>query len=475
MGLLDPIADALAQTIKVSRALIRIFDPDEAIEGAQEYAEGVADDTDELLENVLGGVFEELEEDVKNEITERGYLTPDNVGPAVLGAEGAAIEDGIVGIASGLAIELAGATQLESHQFALSQILSFMALEDVLGRELGMLYEKGVDPALEAKIARETRSEYVSLQDHVEYELRTRSGDEGWLEGVATYGVRPDEVHKLEEVSLEAVEAEELLESPIQFGVVPDPDLVRRNAKRAGLPEEVMELFVETAEAAPRSADMWEQRTALEPVISQYDTLVDDGEVSPVEARQALPAEADEAADALQDRWEGIDDLPAGSPTRGQLESWFGWGLINRQSLADGLRRTDVDPEEYPAVIGENILEELDGDLRTALGLGIIDENYYTSLCRSVGIEQDVIRDLLSGADLDDIGKSKASEDVPLGERPTTVINQIGTSRAAGLEGRGIETVADLAAADPETVADGAYVNLEAAKNLISRAQTMVS
>jgi hypothetical protein len=430
---------------------------------------------DSIVTAFLGDVTEQIETDLTEEFRQGDYIEPDGVEGRVNAAEADAVSYALGNIVSSLVIEVAGLTQLESHQFGLAQITSFLALEDLVGSELAMYMEKGVNPALEAKVARETRSEYASLQDAIEQQLRNKEDDAGWLTGIGTYGIRPDNVPILEEVAIGEIEPEELIEEPVQFGVIPDKATVEAELDRAGLAEGAKDLYLEVVDAMPRSADLWEQRTATEPVVSELDKLVNDGEVTPAEASNYVPAEAEDASQALEDRWRNVEQLPNEAPTRSQLESWFGWGLINRRSLYEGLERTDVDPEKYPAIMGENILSELDGDLRTALGLGLIDENYFSSLAKSLGLEQDVVRDVMAGDDLDDIAIEKASEDVPLSERPTTAVIDISTSRAAALSGEDIETVGDLAQADVQVVAEAAALTDESARTIISRAESMVS
>ena len=497
MGLLDPIVEGLVWLIERGGrpAGRKITDLDE--EKFKEAIKGQDTRADTLVTRFLSDVVESVETDLTQEFRGDGYLTPDGIEDRINAAEADAVSYALANITASLGIELAGLTQLESHQFGLSQITSFLALEDIVGKELAMYTEKGVNPALEAKVAKETRSEFVSLQDAVEYGLRKKPADQGYLRAggaadaavdkigstnpvnaenlLEEWGIRDDQLPILEEVSIAALEPEELIEEPVQFGVIPPRDVVQDELDRSGIAEGTKDLYMEVVDAMPRSADLWEQRTTTEALIGEIDTLVDDGELTPAQARLQLPDEADEAADALEDRWEGLDDLPNKAPTRSQLETWFGWGLINRNSLVAGLRNVDVDPEEYPAVVGENILDEIDGDLRTALGVGLIDENYYSRLARTVGLDQDAIRQLLGGQDLDDIGKERASEEIPLAERPTTAVIDVGTSRSAALSGAGIDNIGDLAAADVGTVADAAALTETAAETLISRAQQMTT
>jgi hypothetical protein len=474
MGLLDPLFDALAE---VMRLLPKIAAPLSALNVDEEGNLELAVDTelaDELVENLLGGVFEQLESDVRAEITEQGYLTPDNVGRAVLGAEGAAIEDAIAGVGAGLGIEIAGGGELETHQFALSQILAFMGLEDVLGAELSMLYEKGVSPALEARIARETRSEYAALGDAVEEQLRNKNRDEGWLENLGTYGIRPDNVPILEEVAIASIEAEELLEEPPQYGVIPSLEVVEEELDRAGISEGAKDLFLQVIDNLPRATAVWEELTSVEETVSQLDQLVADGEITPQQAVDELPSEADDAEDALRERWRLLDGLPSSSPTRSQFESWFGWGLIDLSTFTDGIERVDVDPETYPATVGENILSEIDGDLRTALGVGVIDEGRYTELANIAGLDQKTVNLLLQGEDLDDIAEARLVDEGDATAQSTRSILDIGGSRAGALESIGIATVEDLANASVEDITSVLSVTDEFAQLFIDRAQRRI-
>jgi hypothetical protein len=497
MGALDSLFDGIAKIITILLIPIAVIvDYLTDDEGNLDIG-GTLDEVRADGEEAVSGIFETAEQDMIDKLAQGGTMKPEGINTRVDRAEKSALGTAIDGMGAALGIEISGVTQVETHQFVVSQLLAAIGLDEVLGREIGMFYSKGVDPALEADVAKRTRSEFVSVQDAHEYALRKRTADEGYLHAsgapdvvvdaigsnepvneeniLEEWGIRDDQLGILEEVGIEAIEAEELLESPVQFGVVPDPELVRENARRAGLPQEAIDLFGETAEAATRSSDMWEQRTAIEPVVSELDTLVADGEITPGEAMNYLPPGADEARDALADRWRNIQTLPNEAPTRGQLESWFTWGLIDRQTFVTGLQRVDVDPNDYPAVVAEAILGELDGDLRTALGIGLLDENRYSQYARTVGLDQSAIQALLTGSDLKDIGQQRASEEVPLAERPTDVVIDVGENRAAALEGVGIETVGDLATASVDEVSGATDLVERSARTLIERAKQMTN
>jgi hypothetical protein len=452
---------------------------------------------DDLMDKLVGSFFDTLEDDVLAPLTDGDLLTPDNVEQRVDQSEGAAIQNAIRALALNIGIEATGLTQLETHQQMITQVTSFLALEDILGARSQLAFEKGVQPALEARVAKQTQSEFVALPDAIEFALRKREGDRGWLGGSNTpsvvqdavgsndpvrpdnileeWGIRPDQRQILEEVSLEAVEAEELLESPIQFGVVPDAGLVERNARRAGLPESVIDLFVETAEAAVRSADLWEQKTTTGDLVGELDTAVDDGEISVDQAVRLLPEEIDDAKPALRDRWEAFTTTPNKSPTRSQFEGSFAWGLTDLDVLTDRLDRTDIDPEKYSDVVDAGILDELDGDLRTAVGLGILSENEYSQYAARVGLDQDAINSLLGGTDLDDYAKSVLKDDSDATGFSVGNIIDIGPSREAALRSAGVATVGDLASADASEVSETLAISPEFSRTLIDRADRRVN
>ena len=497
MGALDALFDGIAKIITILLVPVAVVVDYLTDDEGNLDIPGTLDEVRADGEEAISTIFETAEQDMIDELAQGGTMQPEGINTRVDRAEKSALGTAIDGMGAALGIEISGITQVESHQFVVSQLLAAIGLDEVLGREIGMFYSKGVDPALEADVAKRTRSEFVNLQDAIEYALRQKPADDGWLHAsgaiddvndkigsnepvnpenlVEEWGIRDDQLDILEKVAISEIEPEELIEEPVQFGVIPPKDTVEAELDRAGVSEDAKALFLEVVDAMPRSADLWEQRTAVEPVVSELDKLVSEGEVTPGEATNYVPAEAEDASQALQDRWRNIQTLPNKAPTRSQLESWFAWGLINRRTLYEGLQRTDVDPNDYPAVMGDAILSEIDGDLRTALGLGLIDENYFSSLAKSAGLEQDVVRDIMAGDDLDDIAKQKASEEVDLSDRPTTAVIDIGTSRAAGLSGEGVETVGDLAQADVQTVAEAAGFSDEAAQTIISRAQSMVN
>lgn len=492
MALLDPLFRAVAAIADTVQGIGGpIGNPTFDRDPETELGEGRAE-ADDLTDEAFAGFFDTVEDEVIEEILEKGALTPENVEEAVNEAEGNALAISLAAVAGNLGIELAGGTQLESHQFLTSQILAFLALEDVLGRRLGTVYEKGVDPALQADVAKQTRSEFVALPDAVEALLRAKQADEGWLTGenvderwaeavgsnepvnpenlVEEWGIRDDNLEILEWVSLEAMEFEELIETPAELGLIVDDEVLELVLDLAGYPEPLKDFLREVPEAIPRSNRLWEEKTAVEPAVEELEVLTRKGEISPTEAVARLPAEVDEAKPALEDRFRQVADLPNTPPTASDVEGSFTWGLTDRAEYEERLDRLDIDPEKYDDIVDTVVLDAADGQLQEAFALGLIDENRYSTLLRDVGLDEEAIGQLLAGQSLSDITEQRLQEQAEPGDLDVTAIGGIGSSRGSGLRAVGIETVQDLAGATVETVAEAAQVSEEVAQGFISAA-----
>lgn len=436
--------------------------------------EGTTDRADRLIDGAIGGAFDTLEDDVAEEILRGGNLEPDEIEDLLNSAEGAALEDAIAATAGLYGIEAVGAGQLESGQFLVTQVLSFLALENVLGRRLEMLYSKGVDPALEAEIARQTRSEFVNLQDNVEYHLRNKDTDTDWVEDLDIYGLRPDQTEKIERVSLQQLEPEELLESPAEFGVIPDSDVVEEQLQLSGLPEGTKDLFRDVVEAVPRATTVYEERTQFEELVNQLDTLMADGELDPAEVREFADGLEDEILQELVARYERIQRLPSGAPPRSLIEDSFAYGLSTEELLRERLNRLEYNVNEYDDVVQATILNDLDGRLQDALAYGLISETEFANIAESAGVNDEAIEGLLSGQSAAQILKQAEVTSVPPGERDVQTLSGIGSARSAGLNAGGIQTVGDMAEADVETVSQLAQVSPETALGYINQARLRV-
>jgi len=266
------------------------------------------------------------------------------------------------------------------------------------------------------------------------------------------------------------MEPEELLETPTEAGVFVDPELLQEEMDRTGVSEQVKDVFTRTAERLPRTTRAYEERPVAEAGVAQLDQLVSAGEVSPDQAIEILPDLNDKTIEELRARFELIAGLPNGSPTRSQVEGGFTNGLIGLQRFTELLDQVDVDPEAHPYVEAEAILSELDGDLRRAVGLGLIGEGQYVEYAEVVGLEQSIIDRLLQGEDLDDIADSRLSQQVGQGTLAVDTISEVGESRRDTLEAVGIDTVSAVADSSQDEITSVLNVSDELAETLISRA-----
>lgn len=457
----------------------------------------IEEEANQQVDRFFGTFFDGLEDDVVEEVLADEPLTPENVETLINGAEGAAVEDAVAAAAGLYGIEAIGAGQLESGQFLVTQVLSFLALENVLGRRLGMAYEKGVDPALEARIAKQTRSEFVNLQDAVEDALRNKTNDDNWLHAsgapaevvervgsnepvnpenlVEEWGIRDDNLEILEEVGIKTLEPEELFETPTEFGVTIPRDVVEDELDRAGLAEGTKELFLEIVDALPRATTVWEEQTRYEELINLLDDAADSGELDPDAARPLLDGLEPETVDELVERFRVIQEVPNKAPTRSQVDGSFTAGFTDLDTLTDRYGRVDVDPDRYPDVIREVVLSEIDGDLQRAFALGYISAGEYGELMDLVDLPTEAQTTLTAGGDLGDVADRALKEQTGPGEQPVESISGIGENRGSGLRAVGIETVADLAGSTVETVAEAAQVGEETARDFIEAAQLRVT
>jgi len=89
--------------------------------------------------------------------------------------------------------------------------------------------------------------------------------------------------------------------------------------------------------------------------------------------------------------------------------------------------------------------------------------------------EDPTIDALLRGQSLDDLAKASLQEEADPGELPARTLSGIGESRGAGLEAAGLETVRDVAQADPQTVVDATQVSPETAEGFITQARQRIT
>jgi predicted flap endonuclease-1-like 5' DNA nuclease len=434
----------------------------------EEASEPIRED----FERLVGEGFDEIEDDILENIQSEGQITPENIEEAVNDAEGAAIEKVFATTAASLLGEIAGGTQVETHQLFLSQLVSLLGAEAIVGSRSGVEFSEAVEPALQQKVNARARAKQADLQDVVEQQLRSKDQDTGYLGDLARYGIKEEDVPVLEEAAISEVGPEELIETPAEAGVLPDEETLQAELDRAGISEDAKEVFLETVAQLPRTTRLYEEATTAEELVRQFDAQVQSGETTPEEATRALPDDVDEARDALRERFEllaaNASDPPSDSDTLGHLSR----GIIGLQTAGQELSNPGRDDSETTRLLVEEILSELDGDLRTALGLGQIDEAAFSELASVAGVDQDAVNSLLEGDDLDEIAlrRLQDSQD-PTGQSVESIIG-IGDARGSALAARGFATVGDLAGADPEEVADIAQVTVDTARGFVEAARS---
>jgi hypothetical protein len=432
----------------------------------QDISENFADE----FGGLLGELPEEAQETILDSFRREELEDRENVRDQLQDAEGAALALGLGGIGANLAIEATGKGELESQQFITSQILTAVALEDILGAEIGVTMQEAVIPMLEQEINEEQRRKQVDLQDAIEQQLRNKDADEDYLDGLGTYGIRPEEVGILEEVALQQIEFEELLETPAELGKIVPPEVLEAELDRAGYAEETKEFLRETAEVLPESARTYQELLRTEELVRSLDTLAQDGVVSPEEALETIPDQVEANDQAFLDRFDLLRDLPAGSPSGADFEKSFHQGYIDLAQLRDRLDQTEYPTGDFEEVLRTVVRDEIDGDLQESLALGLLSEAQYGELMDFVGLDAETQAALIAGQDLGDVAESRLQEAAPAGDRPVSAIPGIGQSRSTALEAVGIQTFGDLAGSDADTVADAAQVSPETAQEFIDLA-----
>jgi len=459
--------EQLDQAIRPDRAQRRL----DSLENLPETGEALGAAFEDAVDQAFGGAFDTLEDDVVEALLRESTVDEANVEERVNQAEGAAVEDA-VGVISGLlGIEALGKFELETHEELVTQVFTGLALQDVLGLRSALAVEDGVQPALRRRINRQAQSKIVDLQDAVEEELRAKSSDSGFLSGKEEYGLPQEEVRRLERAALNSVEPEELLETPVQYGIVPDTDTVAGELDRAGISEPLKALFQEVAEAAPRTTQFYEERTVAEQLVPQLDQQVESGERTPQEAAEALPDELDEVRAALRDRWDLLQTEVRDEPSDSDVLDSLSKGLINLDTAIEELNEPGREPSEVARRVAGEAFDQLDGDLRTAVGLGLLDEARFSETAAVLGLDQQAIDSLLEGEDLDEIALRRLQASDQQAGRSVTALIGIGDARGSALTAADLGTVDQLAQADPERVAEIAQVSQSTAEDFVAAAR----
>jgi hypothetical protein len=328
---------------------------------------------------------------------------------------------------------------------------------------------------MDRKVRADARSKQVDLNDRVEEGLRQKDQDRGWLPDVSEYGIQPSDESTLETVAINAMEFEELIETPAELGLVVPDDILQSELDRSGYAEPTKDFLSRTNDRIRRSARVYQELIRTEDLVSALDTLVEDEELSPQEAVNLFPDDTEVDQAALRERFRLLQQPPTGPPSRSQIESSFARGYTDRSTLEARLDRLSYDVDEYGDVVRATVLDELDGDLQEAVALGLVSEGRYSDLAEFAGVDDQAIELLLQGASFGDIASRRLAQTDTGGDRGLRTLSGIGESRAALLRDVGLETVAELAQADPQELAQAAGLAVETADRLITRAQARVS
>jgi hypothetical protein len=497
MGVLDPLFDALAGAIDtVDDASSAITNPD--IEGV-DLSALVADlITEASALDEAGTILAELgEETITGDLREVGAITAENSREVADETEGNALAL-LLGLASaGGALEAASLGQIDEHQEYLTQALVGLGVDDVTGKELEARMSEGLEPALQAQMSKEHRAKFVNLQDAVEYALRRKQGDRDYLSPanapadvqrligsnqpenpenlIEEWGIRDDNLEILEETAINSMEFEELIETPSELGLIVPDDVLEAELDRAGYSEATKSFLSKVNNRIDRSARAYDQLLVTEELVSQLDTLVQEGVLEPEAAVARVPEQVPVDGDALRERFVLLQEQEAGAPSQSELEDAFTLGQITPEQFRSGLSQREFPVRDFEGVYSALVLGEADGQLRTAVGLGLMNEADYVDLLTEAGLDEQTVEQLLQGQDLDKIALKRLQETEGRGSGALEGLPQIGEERASLLRSAGLESVDAVATADPEIVADALAVSPEFAARLIQAARIRAS
>jgi len=498
MGLIDDIVQAIFDYID-------FFDLDpREIATAQDSAE----DPTEFLAVILNTIdpvgdagdiiVDLLEEFLLVPLEEEGEITPDNVEGITDELEGnaAAILVAVIGLT--LSIETLTAGQVDELPGEIYQSLAGLAFTDVAGRELDARLQEGIDPALKQKVHREARSKQADFQDFADANLRGKRfggqtptlssdipdgleellhpDDFGWLADPDTYGTVPDQTKLFELVSLGVSEPEEIIEEPIQYGIPVPLRPVEALNDMQGFPEDVKSIYRAVIEALPRTENLIQDYARLAEFNFRLREKVQTGALTPTQARKliepelrdiiqdALPADryreedrdAEETIDILVGELERnfklLADLPEEPPSNSQLESWFQKGVISGQTYGALYDQFGGGAEYFDRYAQEAAVDAGWERIQEQYALGRISATDARTRLQLIGYNNDEAQRILSGGNGNDIWKQRLQgEEGRVQIEPSALIN-IGESRQQALRLADVESVAQVAELDVDTL-----------------------
>lgn len=525
MGIIDDIVSTINGFFNTIDDMFEFaVNPNTEEEQASDVLGDVIEDV-QPVDEIAGHLIDASEEFVLSDLEESGHLDPDNVERVMDDVEGGA--GGLLGglMVANSAFEAASLGQLDAHEELVAKAAAIFAFEDVVGRELEARLQAGVDPALEAKARKEHRPRFAALEDFAEANLRSKrvggnqdpegygipsrirslfsDDDFGWMGDMGVYGTRPDQTDLLEFVSLSHLEPEEILEEAPQKGVIPNTAAMQQALELSGQPEDVKNVFEQTLENIPKSADLIQESTRLEGPIFEIDKLVMDGVMSPNMAVNLVKndirsyvtvSDADgnpygdslsegEAQniiiDELRRRWRILDSLPNGVPSFGDIQAWFRRGVISSQEFQNLYQEFGKQESFFYHYLQEQAIQQGADDIQVQHALGRLSSSEANFRLGLIGFSQSEAGAILGGTSPDTIIQERLGR-VGGGEAlDVTLATEIGSSRGATLRAVGIETLGQLAQLSVEdlTAVTGmtdteAQTAIQSAQQILEQAQS---
>jgi len=300
MAVLDPLFRLLSGTARGIGILLRGIGglTEETVNAeiqGQRLSEIVGQSIEEAepIGDSAAGLVDVVEEAILNDLQEAGRVDPDNVEDINDQVEGQATAVLLAGLLSSLGIEVAGLTQLDTQGEFILQAVSGLGLDESTGNELEVRMREGVVPALEQQANADHQSKVVNLNDRVEFLLRQKTDDLGYLRDAGSvqaggfrladpdadtdgnplgvYGLDEDEVALIEETALNDMEFEELIETPAELGLVVPDDILDAELNRAGYAEPTKDFLRRVNNRLSRSARVEYQDVIRTTVLEELD------------------------------------------------------------------------------------------------------------------------------------------------------------------------------------------------------------
>jgi hypothetical protein len=521
MGLVDDLVTRLVTEAATSEELqSKLRDLDDVDETLNLTPEDINASGDRI-ESAVGELPEELQELILEGVEPGSIEAGEDPREALQEAEGAAVNQALTGIGIAATLEASGLGQIESGQLIVTELLTFLALEDVLGTEIDATFEEGVNPALKQQIHSEYRSKQADFKDFTEAAVRSKGFGSGpeptegdipeglqdllpeedldYLPDPDTYGTIPEQTSLYELVGLEAREPEELIEEPVQYGLHVPRRAIEATTNLAGMPKLEKEVFKSIPDKTPKTENIIQEYIRLTEVNFRLREAVQNGGLSPGVARQIIQPElddlitnavpedllreedrtaeevAEEAGDELERNFQLLASIPEDPPSVSQLQAYLEKGIIDtsayialydrfgyRTAERDRTLREAVIDKGADAVVNQRRLGRIENDAEAFLQLALI------------GFDRQQSQALLSGTDPENVQEQEeASARAQAIESLSTVPN-IGETRASQLFRAGVENISQLAEEDQTTVGQATDLNAQQARDVIDAAQFIV-